>query len=124
MQRANEIKTDYANVSEISIDLQLVTGVHYVSAYFRNVQNVVVKLHGQSDMAVMINCHFDSEAGSYGAGDDGVNCCTMLEILRVMAKSGRKNDYSTIFLFNGAEEGNVEGIHASHGFITQVSKLF
>lgn len=67
----------------------------------------------------MINCHFDTEYGSYGAGDDGVNCCTMLEILRVMAKGGSRNEYSTIFLFNGSEEGNLEGIQASHGFITQ-----
>lgn len=127
-----------------------------MSAYYRNVQNVVVKLQGESDLAVMINCHFDSEAGSYGAGrvelnpdfssendgnsenfcyfsenlrhflrivlragDDGVNCCTMLEILRVMAKSGNRNAFSTIFLFNGNEEGNLEGLQASHGFITQ-----
>lgn len=119
MSRANQIKRDYENVSDISIDLQVVTGVHHVSLYYRNVQNVVVKLHGESDIAVMVNCHFDSEAGSYGAGDDGVNCCSMLEILRVMAKSGRKNAFSTIFLFNGNEEGNLEGIQASHGFITQ-----
>lgn len=119
LRRANEIKNAYANVSEISIDHQLVTGVQYVSANYRNVQNVVVKLHGKSDKALMINCHFDSEAGSYGAGDDGVNCCTMLEILRVVAKSGKVNDYSIIFLFNGNEEGNLEGIQASHGFITQ-----
>lgn len=119
MRRANEIKNDYANVSKITIDLQVVSGVHFISAHFRNIQNVVVKLHGKSEKAVMINCHFDSEAGSYGAGDDGVNCCTMLELLRVLAKSGHENDFSIIFLFNGSEEGNIEGIQASHGFITQ-----
>lgn len=106
-------------MSEITVDHQLVSGVHFVSAHYRNLQNIVVKLHGESDKALMINCHFDSEAGSYGAGDDGVNCCTMLEILRVLAKSGRKTKYSIIFLFNGSEEGNLEGIQASHGFITQ-----
>lgn len=119
LRRANQIKNDYSNVSEISIDLQLVSGAHLVSVHYKNLQNIVVKLHGRSDDALMINCHFDSEAGSYGAGDDLVNCCTMLEILRVMAKSGVVNEYSTIFLFNGAEEGNQEGLHASHGFITQ-----
>lgn len=119
LQRADQIKNDYGNSSEITIDHQLVSGVHLVAAYYQNVQNIVVKLHGESDTAVMINCHFDSEPGSYGAGDDGVNCCTMLEILRVMAKSGRRNMYSTIFLFNGNEEGNLEGLQASHGFISQ-----
>lgn len=40
---------------------------------YRNVQNVVVKLHGRdsnnktgSNHAVMLNCHFDSVAGSPG----------------------------------------------------------
>lgn len=119
MKRANQIKTDYANLSEVSIDLQVVSGVHFVSAFYRKIQNVVVKLHGKSDKALMINCHFDSEYGSFGAGDDGINCCTMLEILRVLAKAGKKQEYSIIFLFNGSEEGNLEGIQASHGFITQ-----
>jgi Peptidase family M28 len=119
LKRANQIKADYANLSEVSIDLQVVSGVHFVSAHYRNIQNVVVKLHGKSEKALMINCHFDSEYGSFGAGDDGVNCCIMLEILRVLAKSGEKQDYSIIFLFNGSEEGNLEGIQASHGFITQ-----
>lgn len=120
LKRSNEIKAAYNNVSEITIDHQLVTGHHIISAYYLNVQNVVVKLHGKTtDVAVMINCHFDTEAGSPGASDDGVNCCIMLEALRVMAKSGHKNDYSVIFLFNGNEEGKLEGLQASHGFISQ-----
>ena len=118
LERANRIKAEHENVSDISIDLQIVSGVHFVSAYYENIQNIVVKLHGKSDKSLMINCHFDSEYGSYGAGDDGINCCIMLEILRVLAKSD-KQEYSIIFLFNGSEEGNLEGIQASHGFITQ-----
>lgn len=119
MSRLNDIKFNYENVSEITVDLQIVTGVHYNSAHYKNLQNIVVKLEGNSDVALMINCHFDSESGSYGAGDNGNNCCIMLEILKVFAKSGRKNKHSIIFLFNGSEEGNFEGLHASHGFITQ-----
>lgn len=119
MRRANQIKSDYANVSEISINLQVVSGVRTVSAHYKNLQNVVVKLHGKSDKALMINCHFDSEYGSLGVNDDGVMCTAMLEMLRVLAKSGAKNEHSIIFLFNGSEEGNLEGLHAAHGFITQ-----
>lgn len=119
IKQLETIKSDYANVSEISLDLQVVSGVHFVSAHYVNIQNVVAKLHGESETAVMINCHFDSEAGSYGAGDDGVNCCIMLEIFRKMAMGGKKSKHSTIFLFNGSEEGNLEGVQASHAFITQ-----
>lgn len=119
LRRANQIKNEYANVSEITIDLQVVSGLRSPSAHYKNLQNVVVKLHGKSDSALMINCHFDSEYGSVGVSDDGINCCAMLEMLRVLAKSGIKNDHSIIFLFNGSEEGNLEGLHAAHGFITQ-----
>lgn len=120
MRRINQIKSDYANVSEIAVDLQVVSGTRPVSAHYKNLQNIVVKLQGKSDNALMINCHFDSEYGSSGVSDDGVNCCAMLELLRVMAKSGRKNEHSIIFLFNGSEEGsNLAGLHASHGFIMQ-----
>ena len=119
LQRANQIKVAYENVSSIITDHQIVSGVQFTATHYRNVQNVVVKLQGASDGALLVNCHFDSEVGSYGIGDDGVNCCIMLEILRVLAKSGRTNEFSIIFLFNGSEEGNLEGILASHGFITQ-----
>lgn len=118
-RRVNQIQRDYANTSEITIDHQTVSGVHLTSAYYRNAQNIVVKLQGLRNEAVMVNCHFDSEPGSSGAGDNAVNCCTMLEILRVIAKSDHRNKYSIVFLFNGREEGNREGLQASHGFITQ-----
>jgi Zn-dependent M28 family amino/carboxypeptidase len=98
-----------------------VSGVHFLSAQYVNIQNVVAKLQGESDTALMLNCHFDSEVGSYGAGDDGVNCCIMLEILRKLAMSGKKNKHSVIFLFNGSEEGNLEGVQASHASLLNTS---
>lgn len=119
MRKLETIRSDFARVSNISVDLQVVSGVHFVSAHYVNIQNVVAKLHGEAETAVMVNCHFDSEVGSYGAGDDGVNCCIMLEILRKLAMSGKRAKHSVVFLFNGSEEGNLEGIQASHAFITQ-----
>ena len=64
----------------------------------------------------MLNCHFDSVAGSPGASDDIVMCCVMMEILRVLSNSSKKNWHSIIFLFNGSEEENLQ---AAHGFTTQ-----
>lgn len=89
---------------------------------YRNVQNFVVKLVGASEArgggnhTLMLNCHFDSVAGSPGASDDAASCCVMLETLRVLSKQSHLNKHSIIFLFNGAEETPLQ---AAHGFITQ-----
>lgn len=81
-------------------------------------QNLVVRLYGTAETrnAVMLNCHFDSVYGSYGANDDIANCVIMLEILSILASSDTPTRHDIIFLFNGAEE---VGLRASHGFITQ-----
>lgn len=107
----------------IELDIQVVSGSywldfqpHPMTNVYRNVQNVVVKLQGHSNHTLMLNCHFDSVAGSPGASDDGASCCVMLEILRVLSRQNFVNRHSIIFLFNGAEETPLQ---ASHGFITQ-----
>ncbi|XP_062536114.1 endoplasmic reticulum metallopeptidase 1-like isoform X2 [Armigeres subalbatus] len=108
-------------------DHQVVTGgysVNYKSraltSLYRNVQNLVVKLAGEIDNStsptLMLNCHFDTVASSPGASDDGASCCVMLEIMRVLSRSPKRNRHSIIFLFNGAEETPLQ---AAHGFITQ-----
>lgn len=97
---------------EIVVDKQIVSG-GYVGVYmnksatsvYRNVQNVIAKLVGKhKEQALLLNCHFDSVATSPGASDDLSGCAVMLEILRVMSRQSDINQYSIIFLFNGAEE--------------------
>lgn len=51
-----------------------------------------------------------------GASDDGINCATLLEVIRVLSKEGKRPIHNIIFLFNGAEENPLQ---AAHGFITQ-----
>ncbi|XP_053698537.1 endoplasmic reticulum metallopeptidase 1-like [Sabethes cyaneus] len=108
---------------EVITENQIATGVFNFTFYgtsmttvYRNVQNVVVKLAGESDNALLLNCHFDTVPGSPGASDDIASCAVMLEILRVMSRTPGRNKHSIIFLFNGAEETLLQ---ASHGFITQ-----
>lgn len=89
---------------------------------YRDVQNVVVRLIGEAEQrnesnhTLMLNCHFDSVAGSPGASDDAASCCVMLEILRVLSKETESRRHSLLLLFNGAEETPLQ---AAHGFITQ-----
>ncbi|EDS33671.1 conserved hypothetical protein [Culex quinquefasciatus] len=108
---------------EVLMENQVVTGAFNFTFYgtsmttvYRNVQNVVVKLVGKSEDAVLLNCHFDTVPGSPGSSDDVASCTVMLEILRVMSRLPGRNRNSVIFLFNGAEETLLQ---ASHGFITQ-----
>jgi len=51
-----------------------------------------------------------------GAGDDASMVATMMEVLRVLAKSDKPLKNPVVFLFNGAEE---DGLLGSHAFITQ-----
>ncbi|CAO1401575.1 unnamed protein product [Diamesa serratosioi] len=114
--------TAHAN-QNVTLDHQIVSGAVYIPfkpegmvCGYRSVQNLVVRLAGENDNALMLNCHFDSVPGSPGASDDSANCAIMLEILRKLSQSSTKNKHSVIFLFNGAEE---TGLRASHGFITK-----
>jgi hypothetical protein len=106
-------------------DYQVVSGAYFagfrphgMTNVYRNVQNVIVKLVGsdEGNHTLMLNCHFDSVAGSPGASDDAASCCVMLEILRVLSRESNKPKHTILFLFNGAEETPLQ---ASHGFITQ-----
>ena len=114
----------YSNKNQkIEIDRQVVSGSYYLdfnigmTNVYRNVQNIIVKLVGESDEhAIMLNCHFDTVPGSPGANDDGANCVIMMEILRVLSKQEKVLKHSIIFLFNGAEETPLQG---AHGFITK-----
>lgn len=125
----NEIQQSAHANQRIINDVQIVSGGYYggfrphgMANLYRKVQNVVVKLLGRAERegngnhSLMLNCHFDSVAGSPGASDDGASCCVMLEILRVMSRRPALSQHSIIFLFNGAEETPLQ---ASHGFITK-----
>lgn len=107
----------------ITVDHQIASGSFFLQwkpcgmmNVYRKVQNIVVRLEGETQNAVMLNCHFDSVPGSPGASDDAANCAIMMELISIWSSRETKNRHSIIFLFNGAEE---IGLRASHGFITQ-----
>lgn len=104
LRMLNEIRNASEIKSDITIDLQVVSGVNFGHAVYKNIQNVVVRLQGETDHALMMNCHFDSVPGSPGASDDIVMCCVMMEILRVLSRSNERQKHSIVFLFNGSEE--------------------
>ncbi|XP_053669713.1 endoplasmic reticulum metallopeptidase 1-like [Anopheles nili] len=109
---------------QLEVDSQTASGAFSMSllnqsmtSVYRNVQSLVVRLAGQSDsgVALLLNCHYDTVAGSPGASDDGASCAVMLEILRVLSRRPVRTRHAVVFLFNGAEETMFQ---AAHGFVT------
>lgn len=76
------------------------------------IHNILIRVSGSSpSKALLVTAHYDSEAGSYGANDDGVAVASMLETLRVLKEKGKlKND--VIFLFTDGEELDLLGARA------------
>ncbi|ROK56431.1 Endoplasmic reticulum metallopeptidase 1 [Anabarilius grahami] len=105
----------------ITVDVQRPTGSFSINgfiSYYDRVTNIAVKLQPKTSAQhfMLANCHFDSVANSPGASDDAVSCSVMLEVLHSLANLSTPLKHGIIFLFNGAEENNLQ---ASHGFITQ-----
>ncbi|XP_048013228.1 endoplasmic reticulum metallopeptidase 1-like isoform X3 [Megalobrama amblycephala] len=105
----------------ITVDVQRPTGSFSINgfiSYYDRVTNIAVKLQPKTRAQhfMLANCHFDSVANSPGASDDAVSCSVMLEVLHSLANLSTPLKHGVIFLFNGAEENNLQ---ASHGFITQ-----
>lgn len=122
-KRISAIQQKAHESQNVTLDHQIVSGSYFLPFkpsgmfnIYRKIQNVVVRLDGDSPNALMVNCHFDSMPGSPGAADDGANCAIMLELISILSTRTSRNRHSVIFLFNGAEE---VALRASHGFITQ-----
>ncbi|XP_034478526.1 endoplasmic reticulum metallopeptidase 1 isoform X1 [Drosophila innubila] len=117
-----KVQAEASERFEIEIDVQQASGayMHWIMVnMYQGIQNVVVKLSERgntNENYLLINSHYDSVPGSPGAGDDGSMVATMLEVMRVIAKSNDSLAHPIVFLFNGAEENPLQ---ASHAFITQ-----
>lgn len=114
---------DAANpIHQIEMDVQKSSGsfeLGTLTTYYQGIQNVVARIgprNGTSTHSLLINTHYDSVPGSPGAGDAGTLVVVMLEILRVLSQLPSPLQHSVVFLFNSAEEFELNG---SHLFITQ-----
>ncbi|EDW72284.2 uncharacterized protein Dwil_GK20844 [Drosophila willistoni] len=117
-----KVEAEMLEKYEVEFDVQQASGayIHWTMVnMYQGIQNVVVKLsekNNTNENYLLINSHYDSVPGSPGAADDGSMVVTMLEVLRVIAKTDEPLDHPIVFLFNGAEENPLQ---ASHAFITQ-----
>jgi Zn-dependent M28 family amino/carboxypeptidase len=118
VQKAHKNQKLELDVQVVSGSLYLQTKLHGNIFSYSNLQNIVVKVYANNNatQSVLINSHFDSVPTSPGGSDDGINCATMLEVLRKLSREPKRPLNNLIFLFNGAEE---TGMKAAHGFITK-----
>lgn len=85
-----------------------------------NVYNIVATLKGlNSDKAVLVAAHYDSQPNAFGAGDDGAGCAAMLETARLL-KAGKPLKNDVIFLFTDGEE---DGLLGANAFVREDSML-
>jgi hypothetical protein len=77
-----------------------------------NAYNILVKVKGSnSDKAVLVMSHYDSQPNAVGAADDGSGVASMLECLSLLKnKNTLKND--VYFLFTDLEETGLFGAEA------------
>lgn len=118
----DKIKAAANPIHDIEYNIQKSIGTFELGAvttYYQGIQNVVVKispLNRTTEHSLLINTHFDSVPGSPGAGDAGILVTVMLEVLRVLSQLPSTLQHSVVFLFNSAEEFELNG---AHQFITQ-----
>jgi hypothetical protein len=75
------------------------------------VNNVVARLEGRDQTAVLLAAHYDSVPAGPGVSDDGVGVAAALEIARAL-KSHPTPRHSIIFLIDDGEEGGLLGARA------------
>jgi hypothetical protein len=77
-----------------------------------NAYNILAKVKGiNSDKAVLVMSHYDSQPNAVGAADDGSGVASMLECLSLLKKNNAlKND--VYFLFTDLEENGLLGAEA------------
>ena len=112
----------------VDVEVQTASGgfmLHFLHKQFavayENITNIIVHLYPKNakdlETNILVNAHFDTQPRTEGASDDAVSCAIMLESMRAITRSPpRTIKQGIVFLFNGAEEGILEG---SHAFVTQ-----
>ena len=77
------------------------------------VYNLIGRLEGRSnsDTAILVMAHYDSQPNARGAGDDGAGVAAILETVRALEQT-KKPEHDVIVLFTDGEEYGLYGAKA------------
>ena len=88
-----------------------------------HVENVVARIDGEHESAVLLMAHYDSVPYAPGAGDDGAGVASLLEVARILRSEPRSHN-SILFAFTDGEEAGLlgaEAFFAEHPWAKQVA---
>jgi hypothetical protein len=112
--RLREIPGMEVRVEEVSSSRQYLDTPFTYPLIVSHVWNVLGRLPGRSDEAVLLDAHFDTTGSSDGAGDDAFGVAAMVEAVRALAANGTPPERTILVLLNGGEE---YGLRGAEGFV-------
>ena len=113
---AELLAAELRKIPGVEVETQLASGTH-VHKMFPSVPfvyrttNVLGRLPGKTNDAILLNAHFDTLIDSVGAADDAAGIACIVEGLRILAREAPL-DRTLIVNLNGAEEIGLLGAAA------------
>jgi hypothetical protein len=111
------VEAQLAAIPGLEIERQDTAGVepglrHRRGTLVYRTRNIVARLRGENESALLVSTHYDTPSDSVGAADAAAPVGALLEVVRALARDPRPR-HSVIFLVNGAEE---QGLLGAAGF--------
>ena len=112
---AEMLAAELRTIPGVEVELQQPSGVHRFDKsaipfppFVYRTTNVVARLAGRTQDALLLNAHYDTLTDSVGAGDDALGVAAIVETVRALA-AGPKLEHSIVVNLNGAEEVGMLG---------------
>ena len=95
----------------LKVQVQSTIGCNADFAVCGRVENVLARIPGERDSAVLVMAHYDSANYAPGAGDDGAGVAAALEVARLLQGQG-PHENTFLFAFTDGEEPGLLGAEA------------
>jgi len=95
----------------LKVQVQNTFGCSATYAVCGPVENVLARIPGERDSAVLVMAHYDSVNYAPGAGDDGAGVAAALEVARILQGQGQ-HENTFLFAFTDGEEAGLLGAEA------------
>ena len=102
------LSAELGKIPGVEVETQQGSGVNFHrfapwAPFVFQATNVLGRLPGRSNDAILLDAHFDTLTDSVGAADDAAGVACLIEILRILARE-RPLDRTIVVNLNGAEE--------------------